>query len=125
MRKILALLLICLAGAALAQVPPYTYALTIGTASTQILGTDPARKRLIFVNPNAIASVAVCPSGPSRNSGATITAAINGAGCVTILPGGSFTVDGGSASGPVLSMPSAWVGIASANSSALTILEFE
>lgn len=107
-----------------AQVAPYIYAPTIGTSSSQVLSQNPLRKRLIFVNPNATANVAVCPIGPTR-TGATITPAINGAGCITILPLGSFTVDGAIGSGPLLSMPSAWNAIASAGSSALTILEFE
>ena len=47
----------------------------------------------------------------------TVTAAINGAGCVTILPYGSLTIDGSGSPGPQLSMPSAWLGVASAGSS--------
>lgn len=118
-------LLFGLANGAAAQVPPYVYAITIGTVSAQILAANTLRKRAIFVNPNATASVAVCPSGPTRNAGATVTAVINGPGCVTILPYGSLTIDGGSAAGPQLSMPSAWLGIASAGASSLTIIEFE
>jgi hypothetical protein len=126
MRKLVALLLL-LAGAtsAFAQVPPYVYAVTLGTTSTQVLPVNPARKRVIFVNPNATALVAVCPSGPSRNTNVIVTAVINGAGCRTILPYDAFTVDGSGASGPQLYMPSAWVGIASAASSGLTVYEFE
>jgi flavoprotein len=126
MHKLVALLLL-LAGAvsASAQVPPYVYPVTLGTSSTQVLPVNPARKRVIFVNPNATALVAVCPAGPARNTGATVTAAINGAGCRTILPYDAFVVDGSGASGPQLYMPAAWVGIASAAASALTILEFE
>jgi hypothetical protein len=126
MRKLLASLLL-LAGAtsAFPQVPPYVYAVTLGTTSTQVLPVNPLRKRVIFVNPNATALVAVCPSGPSRNTNVIVTAIINGAGCRTILPYDAFTIDGSGASGPQLSMPSAWVGIASAGASSLTILEFE
>jgi hypothetical protein len=125
-RKLLASLLL-LAGAtsAFAQVPPYVYAVTLGTTSTQVLPVNPARKRVIFVNPNATALVAVCPSGPSRNTNVIVTAIINGAGCRTILPYDAFVVDGSGASGPQLYMPSAWVGIASAGASSLTVLEFE
>ena len=120
-------LLLLLAGVAgtHAQVPPYVYAVTLGTTSTQVLPVNPARKRVIFVNPNATASVAVCPSGPSRNTNVNVTAIINGAGCKTILPYDAFVVDGSGASGPQLYMPSAWVGIASAGASSLTVLEFE
>jgi hypothetical protein len=127
MRRLFVLLLM-LAGAvpAAAQVPPYTYAITLGTVSTQILPVDPLRKRLIFHNPNATALVAVCPVGPARvTGGVTVVAAINGAGCRTILPYDAFTVDGGEPGGPQLFMPSAWVGIGSAASTALTVFEFE
>ena len=59
---------------------------------------------------------------PARS---TITAAINGAGCVTLLPYQTQEVSGSTASGPQQSMPTAWIGIASAGGSALTVLEFE
>jgi flavoprotein len=129
LRKLIILaaaLIIGLATGAAAQVPPYVYPVTLGTSSIQVLPVNPARKRVIFVNPNATALVAVCPLGPARNTNVAVVAAINGAGCRTILPYDAFTVDGSSGgSGPPLYMPSAWVGIASAVSSALTILEFE
>lgn len=125
--KLIAVFLGLLSGvvAANAQVPPYVYPMTLGTSSVQVLPVNPARKRLLFFNPNDTAKVAVCPLGPTRNTSIIVVAIINGAGCVTILPYSSFTVDGAAASGPQLSMPSAWVGIASAGSSALTIYEFE
>lgn len=124
MRKLLVLLLVSSAPA-FAQQAPYVYGPTLGTSSVQILGNNPARKRLLFFNPNDTAKVAVCPLGPTRNTSVIVVAVVNGAGCVTILPYSSFTVDGAAASGPQLSMPSAWVGIASAGGSALTIYEFE
>lgn len=110
------------------QVPPYTYPQTIGTASVSILPANPARKKLIFHNPNDSAKVAVCPVGPTRavgGSASQIVAVINGAGCVTLLPYDRWEISGSTASGPQQAMPSAWVGIASGASSALTILEFE
>jgi hypothetical protein len=110
---------------AFAQVPPYVYPATLGTASVQVLPVNPARKRILFVNPNATALIAVCPLGPTRSTNVVVTAVINGAGCVTILPYSSFTVDGSSGTGPQLSMPSAWVAIASAVSSAFTAYEWE
>ena len=115
MRKLLASLLL-LAGVAgtHAQVPPYVYPVTLGTSSIQVLPVNPLRKRVIFVNPNATALVAVCPLGPARNTNVAVVAIINGAGCVTVLPYSSFTLDNGEGSGaPPLSIPSAWVGIAS------------
>jgi flavoprotein len=128
LRKLIILaaaLIIGLATGAAAQVPPYVYPVTLGTTSIQVLPINPARKRVIFVNPNATALVAVCPLGPARNTNVAVVAAINGAGCRTIMPYDAFTVDGSGASGPQLYMPSAWVGIASAASSSLTVLEFE
>jgi hypothetical protein len=121
----LAAVLLFVSDVALAQVPPYVYGPTIGTASVQILPVNPLRKRTIFFNPNATALVAVCPSGPTRVSGGVaVVAAINGAGCITLLPQANMTIDGGA--GPSqLYMPSAWVGVASAGGSALTVLEFE
>jgi flavoprotein len=126
-RKLLASLLL-LAGAvsAFAQVPPYTFPIVLSTTSVQVLPVNPLRKRVIFVNPNATALVAVCPLGPARNTNVAVVAIINGAGCVTVLPYSSFTLDNGEGSGaPPLSIPSAWVGIASAASSGLTVYEFE
>jgi hypothetical protein len=46
------LLLLVGVASALAQVPPYVYAITLGTVLTQILPADRLRKRLIFHNPN-------------------------------------------------------------------------
>lgn len=127
-RLIAALLFVGLAAPAFAQTPPYTYPQTIGTASTSILPANPGRKKLVFHNPNDTAKIAVCPVGPTRVAGgsaALIVAAINGAGCLTLLPYQTQEVSGSTASGPQQAMGSAWVGIASAGSSAITILEFE
>jgi hypothetical protein len=120
-RILVALALLLLPGAAFAQTPPYAYPITVGTSPVQVLGPDAARRRLVFSNPNATATVAVCPA-VSRVNSAPITCAVNGAGSVTILPYASFTVDGVGQNGSLLS---AWNGIASAPGSALSILEFE
>jgi hypothetical protein len=128
-RLAVALAVLCLASAAHAQqVPPYTYPQTLGTSSVQVLPANPARKKVSFHNPNATALVAVCPVGPTRAVGGSpslIVAAINGAGCSTLLPYMTIEVSGSTASGPQQSMGSAWVGIASAGGSALTIWELE
>ncbi len=119
----------CIATAVRAQqVPPYSYPQTIGTSSVAILAANPARKRVIFHNPNDAAKIAVCPIGPTRVAGgsqALIVAVINGAGCLTLLPYQSQEISGSTASGPQQWMPTPWVGIASAPGSALTIYEFE
>ena len=121
-RILVALALLLIPAAALAQVPPYDYPLTIGTSPSQVLfGPNNARRRLVFFNPNATAIVAVCPA-LSRVNSAPIVCAVNGAGSVTILPYASFTVDGVGQNG---ALPSSWNAIASAPGSALSILEFE
>jgi hypothetical protein len=63
-----ALLMLFGVASALAQVPPYVYAITLGTSSTQVLPVDPLRKRLIFVNPGPTALVAVCELTMTRFS---------------------------------------------------------
>ena len=125
---ILTALLLTATGAQAQQLPPFTYPQTIGTGSVTVLPANPARKKLIFHNPNDSAKVAVCPVGPTRavgGSAALIVAAINGAGCSTLLPYMTIEVSGSTASGPQQAMGSAWVGIASAGGSAITIWEFE
>ena len=122
------LLALCLATAAKAQSPPYTYPLALGTSSVTILPANPARKKVVFHNPNDTAKIAVCPVGPNRtaqSSQALIVAVINGAGCLTLLPYQSQEISGSTASGPQQAMGSAWVGIASAGGSSITIWELE
>jgi hypothetical protein len=130
LRLVAGLFALCfVASAAHAQSPPYTYPLTIGTSSVTILPADPQRRKLLFHNPNDTAKIAVCPVGPTRASGgsqAQIVAVINGPGCITLLPYDRLLVDNAAAgSNPPLSMPSAWVGIASAGASSLTGWEWE
>jgi hypothetical protein len=127
-RILAGLLLLMLALPVHAQTPPYVYPISIGTSSITVLAADPTsqRKKLIFHNPNDSAKIAVCPVGPPRVSSlgtANIMAVINGAGCITILPYGSFEVPGIVGAGPQLNLSSAWVGISSAGGSALTIIE--
>ena len=121
----LALVALALVGAlpAAAQSPPYVYPITLSTVAAQILPNNPTRHRVVFINESITAIIAVCPVGPGRN-GVTIVPGINNAGCVPILPGGSFLVDGGAVPGPQIFMPSAWNGIAN-GAAALTIYEFE
>src|SRR5262249_27536261 len=113
-------------GAALshAQEPPYAWDVTVTNASAQAIGHNSLRKRIIFFNGSATATVACVPA-LSRRTGASLAATINGAGSITLLPYGSMTIDGGVSSNPVLSIPSAWNCISSAGSSPLTIFEFE
>jgi hypothetical protein len=126
-RLAIALLFALLASAASAQpLPPYVYAITLGTAQQQVLANNPARKRIIIANPNATALVAVCPAGPTRSSPSVpVVAKIGGPGCQTILSYGEVVVDAGNASGPEMDMRAAWVAISDTANSALTIWEFE
>jgi hypothetical protein len=121
LKRLLVVVALLLPAAAFAQTPPYAYPITVGTSQVQVLGADNARRRLVFQNPNAKTTVAVCPA-ISRVNSAAITCAVNGAGSITILPYASFTIDGVGQNG---ALPSPWNAIASAPGSALSILEFE
>ena len=113
-----------------AAAQPYAFPATVTTAPAQAIGSNAARKRLIFHNPNDTVKVAVCPcsagiSGTSCSSrGGSFTPSINGAGCTTILPYDRVDISGGSPSGPQQAMPSAWIAVGS-GSGTLTIYEFE
>jgi hypothetical protein len=79
MRLAAALLLSLFASAVHAQEPPYVYMATLGPSSMQVLPNNPARKRVVFINPNESASIAVCPAGPTRSAPSVpVVAAING-----------------------------------------------
>lgn len=112
-------------GALFAQTAPFVHGATIGTSPVQVLATNPQRRKIFLFNPNASASVAYCPAGPNRDTGLPVVCAINGAGSITLSPGQGVMIDGAVAQGPPLSIGSAWNGIASATSSAYTIIDFE
>lgn len=123
-RTIIALAALSLsAGAAFAQTPalPYTYPVTVGTSSAQAMPVNPSRKRIEFVNPNATALVAICPT-ISRTATPTITCTVNGPGSVTLLPYQSYRVDGVGGNPQV---NTAWNAIASGAGSSLTVFEWE
>jgi len=103
--------------------PPFDYPPTLTTTPQQVLPIDTARRRIIFFNPSATATIAFCPSGVTR-AGVTFTCAVNGAGSITLLPLGSFVLDGGTEQGPPLSMGAAWMGV-STGSAPATLFEFE
>ena len=103
--------------------PPFDYPPILTTTPQQVLPIDTARRRIIFFNPSATASIAFCPSGVTR-AGGSFACAVNGAGSITLLPLGSFVLDGGTPQGPPLSMGSAWIGVSTANTPA-TVFEFE
>jgi hypothetical protein len=109
--------------AAVAQSPamPYTYPVSVGTSSAQIMIVNPARRRIEFVNNSDTAKIAVCPT-ISRTSTPTITCTVNGPGSITLLPYQSYRVDG---VGGVPQVNTAWNAIASAPGSPLTVFEWE
>jgi hypothetical protein len=117
----LALSSLCI-GATLAQTGPYVHAGTLGTSSVQVLGFDQSRTSLTFWNPNPSATLAFCPAGPNRDTGLPVTCAVNGAGSVSLPPGNHFTIDA-SGGTSLLSMPSPWLGAASAPGATYTITE--
>lgn len=116
---------ICLtAGAAAQNLQPFATSVPLGTSSVAIISQNQARKQIAFINPNDTAKVAVCPA--QQRGGAVITAVINGGGCITILPYDRVVLNSGAPPGSPQSVQgTAWVGIASAGGSALTILEWE
>jgi hypothetical protein len=103
--------------------PPWDYDPTLNTTPIQVLPADPVRRRIIFSNPSATVTIAFCPSQITRD-GTTFACAVNGAGSITLLPYGSFVLDGGTEQGPPLSMSAAWFGVATASAPA-TLMEFE
>jgi hypothetical protein len=97
-------------------VSPNTYGLTIGTTSMAgVVPANPARVGLIFQNCNQTAVVAVCTPLNAANA-TTQTAAVYGAGSITILPLTDFRILG-------LRATTSWNAVAS-TTAALTVLEF-
>jgi hypothetical protein len=119
----LALLALSVTAKAQSLGPPWDYNPTLTATPQQVLPADPVRRRIIFSNPSATVTIAFCPSQVTR-AGATFACAVNGAGSITLLPYGSFVLDGGTPTGPPLSMSAAWFGVATASAPA-TVMEFE
>ena len=99
---------------------PYTYALTVGVTSQQILPVNPSRKAVIFFNPSPN-TVSVCPVTTAQ--GAAQAAVLNGAGSISILSGGGMLVlpQGG---WPDIGLGSAFNAIASGPNTPFTCWEF-
>jgi hypothetical protein len=98
---------------------PYVYAITLGTSSVQILASNPTRKGVMFHNPGSN-SVAVCPA--LNIASAAVPAVLNGAGSVTILPGGVLVVPQNTWIDAVATC--AWNAIASGAGTPFTAWEF-
>lgn len=127
MRSILAALTLALSASfAIAQVnipgQPFVLPATVGLTSSVVAPVNLARKKIMFVNPNPVAKIAVCPSvsrvGPNP---APINCAIGGAGSIVLLPYGSFQIDQTGSS----AVATSWNGISDTAAQALTIFEFE
>ncbi len=89
----------------------------LGTGSTQVIGADGQRSSITFHNPNNGdgtngVNVFVCQATDA--SGATLSAAVNGAGCYTLFPGQTQTFMGNMAK-------SAWNACAGSAAQKLTI----
>lgn len=123
-------------GSSITATLPNGYAVTVGTANQLGVPANGTRGGLIFYNNSATGTVSVCPASlvaipqgtapaiPGQNAGftgvgspTTGVAGTNAAGSVTLQPGGVFTIDN-------LNCGGAFNAIASANGSALTVLEF-
>lgn len=70
---------------------PVTYAVTVGTASIQVIAANPVRKKLMIQNPNPVAKIAIC--GSLDQNGAPLAAVINGKGSWLILPLSNLILD--------------------------------
>lgn len=82
---------------------------TLGTASASAIGSNPVRRRIDFINPNANVIVYVCP--------ANLTATPGG-GSIPIFPGGTLTITGENVN-------CGWNAIAASGSNnGLTVLEY-
>jgi hypothetical protein len=121
-RILIAAFAVLLPAIALAQTPaiPYTYPISISTASVLAISVNPSRRRIEFYNPNDTVKVAVCPT-ISRTAAGAIACTVNGAGSITLLPYQSYRVDG---VGGAPQVNSAWNAIGS-GSGGLTIFEWE
>lgn len=122
MKRLIAILglLAALAAPAAAQQLPYDQSQTVGTSPVQVLAVNPARKQIFVHNPNSSATIAVCPTLGRKG---TVTCAVNGAGSITLLPGGSVTLGG--VGTPTAAIPTPWNGVGSGSNAAITIYEWE
>lgn len=98
---------------------PFAYALTVGTASVQLVPANPGRKGLMIYNPSNN-TIAVCPAFTTAN--AALAAVVNGAGSINIVPGGLLVLPQPGATDAAT--PAAFNVIASGANSPVTVWEF-
>lgn len=108
-------------GANTTPLPPFVLPATVGTSPSLVAPQNPARRSIEFCNPNASATIAVCPVR-SRVDSSAITCAINGSGSVTIAPSWCWKKD---AAPQGSTLPTAWNAVASSGSSKITVFETE
>jgi hypothetical protein len=99
---------------------PYSYNLTIGTVSVQILPANPSRKALLLFNPSNN-TVSVCPA--FTPGGTALAAVVNGAGSISVLSGGGFLMLP-QPGWPDIGLGSAFNAIASGAGTPFTVWEF-
>lgn len=99
---------------------PYVFPVAVTTSPAQAIGTNNTRKRIMFYNPNASVTVAVCPVY-SRSTGAPLTCAVNGAGSISLLPYQSVTLDSVQ---PTNQIQTAWNAVGSGSGN-LSVFEWE
>jgi hypothetical protein len=105
------------------NVVPLAWGTTVGQVSGPVFPGVPTIGRVIFVNPSASVSVAICPANVNLAVNGVYggftpgVAVLNGAGSVTLLPMDMFVIDN-------LHCTTPWNGIASGPGGVLTILTF-
>ena len=103
---------------------PISYGTPVGLVSGPVLGSNPSRNALVFVNSSVSGAIAIITASANiallqGQYPGIITpsiAVINGAGSITMQPGDKFIID-------TLACTCAWNGIASGAGAVLTILE--
>lgn len=89
--------------------PVATGLTNLSNVSVQAIGANPVRRKIDFINPNALRTVYVCPGNLT---------AIAGGGSIPIFPGGVLSISGDNVN-------CAWNAIADqAGAFGLTILEY-
>lgn len=71
----------------------FTYSVTPTGSSSQAIGAQPNNNRigLIFINPGSSVTVFVCQAFDNNQN--ALSAVVNGAGSIPIIPGGILSID--------------------------------
>jgi hypothetical protein len=114
-----AMLLLFVPAAAIAQ-HAFGAPATVGTSPAQVLPPNTARRRIIFHNPHASATVSCCPL--TKRGGTPIACAVNGVGSITLLASDVFVLDG---AGSQPGVPLGWNCVSDTSATPFTTFEFE